>query len=431
MTAPMHGLRLAAYALPAVPLAAAGIPLFIYLPVFYSREIGLDLTLVGAILFLARVWDVVTDPVIGILSDRTPGRFGRRRPWILAGTLPLVLAIHALFLPPEGAGAVHLLVWIMVLYLAWTMITLPYQSWGAELSMDYDERTRIAGWREGGVILGTTLATALPVFVTGEDGGAGPVLAVLGWLAILALPVAVLLAIALIRDEPQASTVRLPWRQGLAILASNRPFRRLISAYLINGIANGLPATLFLLFVAQVIGEPGQTGLLLFLYFASGVLAVPFWLKLSARIGKHRAWALSMLWVSLIFAAVPFLGAGDFWPYLAVCILSGAGLGADLALPTAMQADVVDVDAAASGERRTGLYFALWGMATKLALAAAVGIAFPVLDLAGFSTSGPNDATALFTVKALYGLVPLAFKLVAIMLVWRFPLGRRDTEMHG
>ncbi|MCW5751915.1 MAG: MFS transporter [Alphaproteobacteria bacterium] len=424
----MRSLRLAAYALPAVPLAAAGIPLFIYLPVFYSREMGLDLAVVGAILFLARVWDVITDPLVGILSDRTSGRFGRRRPWILAGTLPLVLAIHALFLPPSGAGAAHLLVWIMILYLAWTMITLPYQSWGAELSADYDERTRIAGWREGGVILGTTIATSLPIFVTGQDGNAGPVLVILGWLVIIALPVAVLLALALTPDAPHRAGPPLPWRQGMAVLAANAPFRRLIAAYLLNGIANGLPATLFLLFVAQVIGAPGQTGLLLFLYFASGVLAVPFWLRLSARMGKHRAWALSMLWVSLVFAAVPFLGEGDFWPYLLVCILSGAGLGADLALPTAMQADVVDVDAAATGQRRTGLYFALWGMATKLALAAAVGIAFPVLDLAGFSTSGPNDAAALFTVKALYGLLPLAFKIIAIALVWRFPLGRPQGE---
>ncbi|MCW5732025.1 MAG: MFS transporter, partial [Alphaproteobacteria bacterium] len=198
----MRSLRLAAYALPAVPLAAAGIPLFIYLPVFYSREMGLDLAAVGAILFLARVWDVITDPLVGILSDRTRGRFGRRRPWILAGTLPLVLAIHALFLPPSGAGAAHLLVWIMILYLAWTMITLPYQSWGAELSADYDERTRIAGWREGGVILGTTIATSLPILVTGQDGNAGPVLVILGWLVIVALPVAVLLALALTPDEP-------------------------------------------------------------------------------------------------------------------------------------------------------------------------------------------------------------------------------------
>jgi GPH family glycoside/pentoside/hexuronide:cation symporter len=118
---------------------------------------------------------------------------------------------------------------------------------------------------------------------------------------------------------------------------------------------------------------------------------------------------------------VLLIGPGDYWPYLVICVLSGLCLGADLVLPAAIQADVVDVDAAETGERRTGLYFALWGMATKGALALAA-LALPILEVAGFSTDGGNDETALTALVALYGLAPIVFKLAAIALMVRFPL---------
>lgn len=419
----MSPLRLIAYGMPAVPLAIIGIPLFIYLPTYYSRDLGLDLTAVGGVLLLARLWDVITDPAVGVLSDRTRGRFGRRKPWMLLGTPPLLISIWALFLPAPGIGAGYLLAWSLVLYLAWTMLTLPYQSWGAELSDRYHERTRIAAAREGGVVLGTALATGLPLLFGGGEDAAGPTIRSLAWIAIIGLPVALFVCFRATPDPPPARlTQALEWRAGLAAITGNRPFRRLLIAYLINGVANGLPATLFLLFVAEVVQTPERFGLLLFLYFVAGLAAVPLWTRLSFRFGKHRTWSLSMLWVSAVFCFVPFLGPGDFVPYLLICLFSGIGLGADLVLPTAMQADVVDVDAAETGNRRTGVYFALWGMATKLALALAVGIAFPLLDLVGFKAGGGNEPDAILALALLYGGFPVVFKLVATALVWRFPL---------
>ena len=145
----LAGPRLVAYGAPALPLAALGLPVFIHLPTFYATAMGWVFATVGAILLFARLWDVITDPLIGFLSDRTGGRFGRRRPWIVAG-MPLVLAATwALFVPPDGAGAWHLLFWSLALYLGWTMMILPLSAWGAELSPDYHERSRIAAYREG------------------------------------------------------------------------------------------------------------------------------------------------------------------------------------------------------------------------------------------------------------------------------------------
>ena len=202
----------------------------------------------------------------------------------------------------------------------------------------------------------------------------------------------------------------------------NGPFLRLIAAYFLNGIANGLPATLFFLFVGDVLGEGNSSGPLLLLYFVAGIIGIPIWLRISKAIGKHRAWTAAMLWASTIFVWAPFLGEGDLLLFTLVAGLSGLALGADLVLPASIQADVVDLDREESGQQRTGFFFALWSMATKLSLALAIGIAYPLLDVVGFEAGGANQPTALLTLALLYGVLPVIIKLAATALVWRFPI---------
>ena len=416
---------LAAYGLPGLPMAALGLPLFIYLPTFYAADLGLNLTAVGAVLLLARLWDGVTDPAIGVLSDRTASRWGRRRPWMIAGLPVTLLAMWMLFVPPQGAGIAHLLGWSMLLYLGWTMISLPHSAWGAELSPDYHERSRITASRELFVVLGTLIAAGLPALV---EGGNAAVLKVLALTLLIALPLTILLACAAVGEPPRPAPRTSNWRLAIRVLAANRPFRRLIAAYLLNGIANGLPATLVLLFAAQVLQLGELSGLFLTVYFGCGILSIPVWIAASRKLEKHRAWCMAMLLNCLFFAPVPFLGAGDMAGFLAICVLTGLCLGADLALPPSMQADVVDIDTAESGAHRAGLYFALWGVATKLALALAVGIAFPILDLFGFqaASGSVNDPAALTALAALYAIAPILFKLAAIALMWGYPIGAAE-----
>lgn len=417
---------LLAYGLPGLPIGALGVPLFIFLPTFYSQEVGLSLAMVGGVLLAARLWDVVTDPVIGALSDRTRSRFGRRRPWLIAAVPLLMLSVWMIFRPPEDAGVLHLLIWSLLLYLGWTMIQLPHGAWGAELSDDYDERSRIAGSREGFVVIGTLLAAGTPVML-GIDGDVRPgaALAALAVALMVVLPVTVGVAAVAVPDHRTAARDPILWSQSRRLLLQNKPFLRLIVAYLINGFANGLPATLFLLFVEHVLAAPERQGDLLFVYFLFGILGVPLWLWVARRLGKHRTWCTAMTINAAIFATVPLLGAGDADLFLAICVATGLCLGADLTLPSAIQADVVDVDTAKGGGRRTGLYFAFWGMATKLALALAVGIGFGLLDVAGFDAgAATNTPEALLALALLYGGLPVVLKAFAIALMVRFPLDR-------
>ena len=420
------------YSFPALPLAALTLPVYIYLPTFYAEHLGLGLAAVGVALLVARVWDVVTDPLIGLLSDRSSARFGRR-PLVALGTPLVMAATWFLFVPPAGAGATYLLLWSVLLYLGWTSMILPLHALGAELSPDYHERSRITAFREVSVLLGTLLALGLPAAIGLDDvAQAGEALSAMATAVLLLLPLGVAALLALTPERPAQGQRRLSPRQSWTILLGNRPFRRLLAAYLFNGIANGLPATLFLLFVQHGLERPDVAGLLLIIYFGAGIAATPLWLRLSRRFGKHRVWSAAMVWACLVFIWVPFLGPGDVGWFVAVCVLTGVSLGADLVLPPSMQADVIDLDTAESGNRRAGLFFALWGMTTKLALAAAVGLAFPLLDLAGFRADAVNDGDALFALAALYSLAPVIFKAAAIVLIWGFPItAERQAEVRS
>ncbi len=408
------------YGLPALPLAVMGVPMYVFLPGFYGETLGL--AAVGAALLIARLWDVVTDPLIGSLGDRLHTRFGRRRPLMAAGLPILLISAWALFRPPEAVGLGYLLGWGIAAYLGWTLMSLPYTAWGAELSEDYDVRASLTASREGFMLVGTLVAIAWPTII-GAGRADAATLSGLAWLLVIALPPIVLITLWRV-PEYRLSAHAVGWREGWALLSANKPFMRLLLAYVMNGLANGLPASLFTLFVAHVLLAEGWTGPLLLVYFVIGIATLPAWLWLSRHIGKHRTWAVSMLWTSLVFAWVPFLGPGDTTAFFIICLLSGVGVAVDMALPAAIQADLVDIDTAAGGGRRTGLYFGIWNMATKLALALAVGIAFPLLEWFGFDATVVSDRDGTFALALFYGAVPIGFKLMATALMWNFPHDR-------
>ena len=444
--------RLLAYALPAFALAIPTIPVYVYLPTYYAETVGVPLVAIGLALLAARLLDVVSDPLIGWISDRLGarglGRFGRRKPVILLGAPLAGLALIQLFVPPADAGALYLGIWAALLYFGWTLVSLPYLAWGAELSPAYHARSRITGAREALSLLGILAAGAVPFLLgdgSGESaGGRGQSMAAIAWIAVGAGAAFLALALVTVPDAPVSNSLvadsRVDARSRLrrlfagAAMARNKPFLRLVGAWAVNGLANGFPAVLFPLFVTEVLRLPeGDRNTLILVYFAAAILAVPAWTLWSRRVEKHRAWCHAMVLALATFAVAPFLGAGDFWPFLAICVATGAALGADLALPPSMQADVVDFGAWKSGREQAGLYFAIWSMVTKLAVALAVGIAFPVLALVGFEVGGVgaggvNAGPALVWLAVLYALVPVALKLVAMALVWNYPL---TEARHG
>jgi Na+/melibiose symporter-like transporter len=418
------------YGLPGLALAMPTIPVFVFLPTLYAETVGLGLAAVGAVLLAARLVDGVTDPLVGWLSDRVATRWGRRKPWIALGGLLAAPALLMLFMPPEGAGVGYLLGWSILLYVGWTLVNVPYTAWGAELSGDYNERARLTGWREGLMIVGILMAGAMPVLATALGLGENAGLVMIAAAAIVMGTPAIALLLWRVPEVPlPAGRPRAPTslrRQARDVLR-NRPFLRLLAAWVLNGMASGLPAALFPLYLQHGLGvDEGTRDALILAYFLAAVVAIPGWLWLGRRWSKHRAWAAAMALACVSFIWVPLLGPGDVAPFLVICLFTGAALGADLSLPPAMQADVIDLDALRTGRRREGVFFALWGMGTKGALALAVGLAFPVLGWVGFDARAENnDAVALATLAGLYAVAPVVLKLGVLALVWNHPLTRR------
>ena len=430
---------LALYSLPAFALAVPTIPVYVYLPTFYAESLGLGLSITGGVLLLARIADVITDPLIGIVSDRVSLRWGRRKPWIGIGAILCGLALVQLLIPGDFVGAGYLAFWAVLLYLGWTMVAIPYTAWGAELSNDYHQRAHITGAREAAMIFGILIAGSLPASAaalgwTERDG-----LAAAAWLAIgIGFPTIALLLWRVpdtkhinIPDRSLAKThQKQTWWLTLKPILSNAPFIRLLSGWFINGLANGIPAVLFPLYLQYGLQVgPAQRGILIGVYFLSGILAIPAWVWLSRHWSKHRVWCAAMMLACSAFIWVPLLNPGDFVLFLMICVVTGCALGADLSLPPAMQADVVEFDTFKTGHHQAGLFFALWSMGTKLALACAVGIAFPVLDAFGFQPGQSNQASALFALVVIYALVPTVLKVGAVFLIWGHPLTSHRQEI--
>ncbi|WP_417433851.1 MFS transporter [Hoeflea sp.] len=421
--APLALARIIAYALPAIPLAALTLPLYVLVPTFYTETLGLSLASVGFALLIVRVFDAVNDPLIGWAADRFRPGFGRRRT-LFAISLPLTaLSAFMLFWPPVDASVLWLAAWGLLLSLGYTAALIPFSAWGAELATDYHGRSRITAWREGLTLVGTLIAIALPFSIGFDQAGGVHGLAALGLAILVGLPLFGAVAVALTPEPVEHSRVRVDLKAGLSHLVRNRPFVRLILAFFLNGLANGIPATLFLYFVSARLGLPDARGPLLFFYFLCAIAGVPLAAWVARRVGKHRAWCYGMLAACAAFAPAPLLPEGSLIAFATICAVTGLLLGFDLSLPPAIQADVIDVDTAASGEQRSGTYFAAWSLATKLSLAGGVGVVFPILAAFGFDpASSASTGNGLTALAVAYAWVPIAAKLASIAIMWNFPL---------
>lgn len=410
----------------AFPLAGAFIALQVIVPTYYAQVLGLSLSAVGAILFAARVWDLFTDPIVGWLSDHTPPALGRRKAWVI-GSAPLIaVSVWILFNPPEGVGNNFLLLCTLAIYVAGTLFIVPMNAWGAEISDAYHQRSRISGAR---VVFGLagTLA-ALLLVDNSSDEALGNSLHAIALLSITGLAIAVPAAASLVPDRGRVTPEGNSLSAAIALLTKPSPVRRLLLAFLLNGLGNAIPATLFLFYVTHVLERPDIAGPMLFLYFVCSAVSVPFWLAVSKRVGKHRAWCIAVIISCLFFAIAPFLGAGDILLYGLVVVGTGLMIGADLALPSAINGDLIEWDALENGQRRPGLFFALWGTASKLAFALAVGLIFPMLDLAGFDPAGRNSSEDVRLLAVLYAAPSLLFKGTALLLMWRFPVNEQEHK---
>lgn len=442
-----------------LPLAVIGYPLAIWIPAHYSGGLGISLAAVGTILMLARLTDVITDPLMGEISDRWRTRIGRRRPWLLIGIPVMSLGVYNLFMPGPGVGILYFLIWLTIFFIGSTMIGLPHRAWGAELSPDYHQRSRVTAAREIYVLVGLMVAASVPMIVEiRADGGSsvlqvfttlwsdaigafagdfrdktvvdratltGPVLAGLAWTVILFLPICAAVVLIFVKEPPPtAGESRPKFREGLKLVMKNGPMLRVLLIVLLVHFGESFRNAVSLFFIRDIVGVP-TIGAAYFFYFIAGLAAIPFWLALGRRIGKHKAFMCTLITVALVSGANLFLGYGDYSVFFLLFVVKGFCFGGLQFLPIAMLADVVDVDAARSGGRRAGTYFAFLGFTEKLAIAFGTGVSLNIVGLLGFDPAGGVAASTDIGVLALrlvYCLGPIVFYGLALKLIWSYPL---------
>ncbi len=421
---------LAAYSLMEAPLQACSSAFALFVGFVYEQA-GIAIGVIGLIFLLTRLSDVLTDPLIGWLSDRTPGRLGRRRPWVVAGAPIVVVSVRMLFLPPESPSAWYLAGWLFALWLGWTMIAIPYYAWGAELSPDYGERTRISTARTGFGYAGVWLAVAAPTLeqrLTGSGASPGEVLALVAAGATLAIPLAALALAWRVPETPSVSS-EIPVLKGIRVMWSNRPFRRLLAAFTLSSLAPALQGPLYLFFVVHVVKEPTAGPLVLVVFYTAIIPGVLLWAWLANRIEKHRAWMCGMGVMTLATPLYLLLGPGDVVPMMGILVLSGIGAGSFTAVPASMKADVIDLDSLESGEDRAGAFFAAWSLAAKAVVAVGPSAAFAALAWIGFDSKAAEPSPRVLDgLRLFFSGAPMLCYFGALLLVRGYPLTR---ARHG
>ena len=420
--------RLLAYSLTSIPLAMAALPIYVHVPKFYADVVGLNLVSIGGLLLAARAFDAIQDPLLGYWSDLRRDRYPGRFLWVLIGTPFLALGMFGLFHPPQwdqNLMAWWLVAMLFLVYTAFSMLQISYQAYGAEISDHPVERTRVTSMREGLGLVGVFVAAALPEILSKQHGQRQgfaefstifvPLLFMMVVITVVFSPRAVARTEAATKDA-----LRAMWKP-----LNNPLFKQLLVIFVFNGIAASIPATLVLFFIDDVVRAPELSAQFLIAYFAAGAFGMPLWVLLSARIGKGRAWCVGMVVSIVAFVWTFTLKSGDTTPFMIICILSGLGLGADLALPPSILADVIDDDDQRGLGRNEGAYFGLWNLVTKMNLALAAGIALPSLALVGYRPGITQAPDALMYLAGIYALLPCVLKAFAAFALIKSPFFSR------
>lgn len=423
--------RLGAYSMLQLPLAMAALPIVATVSHYYGKFVFAGVPgiffILGLIFFSTRAIDAIQDPLIGYYSDRWT-HYRRGRLLFAVASAPLLGAgIYAVFAPPDVhhyAKLLYLFIALFIAHLGYSGITINYHSLGAELSYDYNERTKVTVIREIFGIVGFLLGAGLPPFLETHFGAAD------GYLrfAIIFLPLLFIPLAFFALFSPPAVTPPIPkrpfsFRDVFFVPFRNKRFRSLLLVYVVNGTSVAVAVTVVLFFIEDIVGVKNDSKFIFILaYFFSGMISVPFWLWWSRRTSKSAAWATGIAFSSVGIIGAAFIGNGDVTPFFIVCVLAGFGLGADYGLPPAILADVVHNEVSES-QGESGKYFGLWAMATKVITAIGGSAALFLLDGLSLAIYGhayePGILESSLALVLVYAGLPAVIKVVALVMIWR------------
>ena len=407
------------------------LPVAMWLMKFATDTLLIAPAAMGAIYAAARVWDAVSDPMAGYLSDRTRSPLGRRRSWLFASVVPLAATFVMLWTPPSDYVGTAAVVWVAVALILWetasTAFYIPYNALGLEMAADYHERTRLFAWRQMLTTVG--FASALG-FIFLLRTASEPRAAAFGTSLGVGLFVAVVIFVCALRTPEPAHH---QGRGGVGLIASfvdvgrNPHALMLFFIFGIESFGMGIVGTLSAFIMDDLVGRIDLLEALLAAWMIPQFLLVPFWIHLSKRVGKRRLWLYGMASVACGFAGQFFLAEGR-WVQVFVCVLLiGSGSSISQVIGPSIQADVVDYDELQSGQRKEGAYAAVWNFVRKAGGAAAAGVGGVALSLGGYDASAEIQSESVKdAIRYTAGILPATCFVIGILVFSRFSLGEAE-----
>lgn len=424
------------------PALTANVYVF-FLMVFLVSVAGLDPGLAGSILLISNVWDAVNDPMVGVLSDRTNTRWGRRLPWIFLGAIPFGLTFFLQWIVPSSNQMVLFLYYILIALLSnsfYTVVNLPYTALTAELTEDYNERTTLNSFRFAFSLTGgiAALALAFTIFGAVQDSGQqylwiGAIGAILSIIPLF-LCVFGIRKVALAADQQRLATTtveEIPILEQIKIAFSTRPFLFVIGIYLCAWLAFQNTAAILPFFVVNYMKLSNQVSTLSAIAVQlTALLALPFWTWVSRRAGKQAAFALGTgIWLIGQVGLWLLRPGATSWIY-PLAVLVGLGVSTAYLIPWSMLPDVVELDDLNTGQRREGVFYGFMTLAQKICRGVGLFLIGLALKQAGFQESVAGQKipdqppAALEAIHWVTAIVPIVLLLISLVLVYFYPITR-------
>ena len=430
-----------AYGMPGLGAGYMYLLMSLYVMKFSTDVLLIAPAVMGVIFSKSRIWDAVSDPIAGYLSDRTTFKFGRRRTWMLLSFIPISFGFLAVFSPPESMQGQSLDLWMMIailsFYSAITLLNVPHMALGAELSEDYHERTRLFGVRHIGFTLGSILAlVSMSLLISEENNSDGDVRQLAGSLAfyaIGAMSLMIFFAVSKLKENPefQNRVNKNPFKAFRDVWI-NPHAKILIIVLFIENLGGAVIGVLTLYVTQYIVEAPAWAPLIIFAYMLPSALSVPLWIPLSRRFGKIRLWVFSLAFTGISFGGIFIIPFLDFVTDRLIVMFIGAALGGMAAgcggaIGPSVKGDVIDYDEYLTGERKEGSYFAALNFVFKSATGIMLLVTGFVLQFSGFIPNQPQTMEVKIALISLYGLVPLVFySLGAYLLYKKFKFGEKE-----
>ena len=425
--------RIVAFASTGIPQAALLLTAGTYLPPLYTVHVGLSLVAYTLATTTVRIIDLLFDPFLGWMMDRTNLGLGRFRPWFLAGVPVTMAGGYMLLNPPVGAGLIYLALWYLIMWIGISMLALSHASWAASLSIDYHERSRIYGWMTVLGPVGSVGLLALPFFTQGQLVlGRADSYQPISLMILLALPLTTALMAGFTpeRKNVERTTTRFGFSDYVAII--KRPTMvRLILADLFLTLGPGVTGPLYNFFFGQIKGFPqAQINFLLIFYIAAALLGGLVWPVVARRLGKHRTLQLTTVLYAIAQTSLMVVPARLFIPSAIGMFCVGFMVSAHILLIRAMVADYSDEIRLEQGKERSGVLYAMVTTTQKLGASINVILVFPLLQLVfHFNPRSPvNDEFARLGLQLCYLFTPIIFVLAAGAMFFGYTLDERRHQ---